>query len=132
MAKDIDRSSTVALIIIIDRRSPGPQDDRVWQWIAAGNTVRKVQLAGIERASWIISADDFMDSYAHEGMMFRRTPVIQVLSPARHSSGGRQQGRQNINLHDCRLVTSSQTSEKQSQHGKDGPMMLYRLSNRHG
>ena len=54
----------------------------------------EVQLARIERLVQIASSDYFVNCNAHERVVFTRTPVIEVLSPARQG-GGRERKESN-------------------------------------
>jgi hypothetical protein len=56
----------------------------------------EIQLAGVEGLLHMVSPDDFMNSNPHEWMMFRWTPVVDVLGPARRGGGSEKKGRQLI------------------------------------
>ena len=47
----------------------------------------EIQLAGVEGLLHIVPPDDFMNGNPHEWMMFRWTPVVDVLGPARRDGG---------------------------------------------
>jgi hypothetical protein len=45
--------------------------------------VSEVELAGVESGLEVISADNFVDSNAHERVMLRRASIVDVVGPFR-------------------------------------------------
>ena len=60
---------TVTLVIIVDRATACPQDDRVWIWVARSYTVRKIELCWVKSCGEITSSDDLVDSNTHKWVM---------------------------------------------------------------
>lgn len=65
----------------------------------------EVEFGGVEPFGEVVTADDLVNSNAHEGVMLRRTAVVQVGSP--FGRGGRHEGQESKSL-DLHLDRKSQ------------------------